>query len=561
MTASAARTEVLNLDRSAEEEKERSKEENSKDGTLSLMAMAIAQALLIKKQQLAVYKDENARLVEQGPAANQPADDSQSLVQVDESQGRRGAMAGCMSQGGTKLTRSSNSILLTPHFFHAGGCNEAFTIASGNRAGNSERALAEAAATVTRKAGEGDLAEIKIIETEQDKKLAPSATDHTATLDGQQYTSELQSMKKTEETVEGAETLMESTAPNSTAPTTVAAPTSALCADTEPATTCGLAKQLCYIKEGQGTKDFCTTKLLTSCMQALGLCGANPNTTKRAEIVANATSTKTEIQSPTATTKNIALCDGDQGGSLPCSRVKPQSADDKPSVSTPAPLFLASLCLLPSMPPCDTLAETCLAGMSRRPEQGKVLCSVWKGKGQMRPTQVPSVSHRCPHGGLPPSIYLSLSRTHSPPLLQWRTGNRASHCIHPQIPWAEWEICCPHQGVKIGDPMRRPDPSDCSLASNIRTKATRKSSVSFSSAWSAPWTPPLPAVHTKRASAQRSGVQTASLVLLAPTCPCVTVDACSATASLSRANGQTEPGQRTPGARKLSRRGLWTSVC
>jgi len=295
VTTNAARMEVLNLDRSSEDEKER-----SKDGTCALMAMAIGQA----KKELAVCNKEIARLVEQGPATNQPVDGSESLVQVDESQGRRGAMAGCISQGGS-------------------GCNTAFTIASGNRAGNSERALAEAAATVTRKAGEGDLAEIKIIETEQDKKLAPSATDHTATLDGQQYTSELQSMKKTEETVEGAETLMESTAPNSTAPTTVAAPTSALCADTETATTCGLAKQLCNIKEGQGMKDYYTTKLLRFCRQALGLCGATPSTTKNAEIVANATSTKTEIQSPTATTKNIAICDGDQGGSLPCSRLEP----------------------------------------------------------------------------------------------------------------------------------------------------------------------------------------------------------------------------------------------
>ena len=291
-------------------------------------------------------------------------------------------------------------------------------------------------------------------------------------------------------------------------------------------------------------------------------CSAKEEITKLAADATTKAKEETTKLASDATTKNIALCDGDQGGSLPCSRVEPQSADDKPSVSTPAPLFLASLCLLPSMPPCDTLAETCLAGMSRRPEQGKVLCSVWKGKGQMRPTQVPSVSHRCPHGGLPPSIYLSLSRTHSPPLLQWRTGNRASHCIHPQIPWAEWEICCPHQGVKIGDPMRRPDPSDCSLASNIRTKATRKSSVSFSSAWSAPWTwtPLLPAAHIKWASAQRSGVQTASLVLLAPTCPCVTVDACSATTSLSSTHWQSKPGHRTSRARKLSLRGLWTSV-
>jgi len=284
MTASAARMEVWNLDKTFEEEKE-----NSKDGTSALMAMAIGQALL-KKKKLAVYKD-----VEQGPAANHPVDDSQSLVQVDESQGRRGAMAGCMSQGG--------------------GCNTAFTFASGNRAGNSERALAEVR--------EGDLAEIKSIETEQEKKLAPSATDHTATLDGQQYSSELQSRKKT---TEDTETLMESTSPNSTAsaPTTVAAPTSALCADTETATTCGLAKQLCYIKEGQGTKDFCTANLLTSCRQALGLCGA--------------TSTKTEIQSPTATMKNIALCDGDQGGSLPCSRVEPRwkkgnSEDDEDNLA------------------------------------------------------------------------------------------------------------------------------------------------------------------------------------------------------------------------------------
>ena len=480
MTTNAVRMEVLNLDQSSEEE-------NSKNGTSALMAMAIVQALLKKKQELAVCKDENARLVEQGPAANQPVDDSQSLVQVDESQGRRGGMAGCISQGGMKLTRSSNSILLTSHFFHAGGCNTAFTIASGNRAGNSERALAEVR--------EGDLAEIKSIETEQEKKLAPSATDHTATLDGQQYSSELQSRKKT---TEDTETLMESTSPNSTAsaPTTVAAPTSALCADTETATTCGLAKQLCYIKEGQGTKDFCTTKLLTSCMQALGLCGANPNTTKSAEIVANATSTKTEIQSPTATTKNIALCDGDQGGSLPCSRVEPKQTGNKPSVSTPAPLFLASLCLLPAMPLCDTLAETGLAGMSRRPQQGQVLSSDWyKWMGQMPPTQVRSVSHRCPHGGLPPSIYLSLSHTHSPPLLQSWHGNRASHCIHPQIPRAEWEICRPHQGMNTGDPMRSPDPSDCSLASSIRQKATRPSPVSFSSVWSAPWTPPLPAAH------------------------------------------------------------------
>jgi len=114
MTTNAVRTEVLNLDRSSEEEKER-----SKDGKSVLMAMAIAQDLLKKKKELAVCKDENARLVEQGPAANQPVDDSQSLVHVDESQGRRGAMAGCISQGGS-------------------GCNTAFTFASGNRAGNSE---------------------------------------------------------------------------------------------------------------------------------------------------------------------------------------------------------------------------------------------------------------------------------------------------------------------------------------------------------------------------------------------------------------------------------------
>jgi len=196
MTASAARMEVLNLDRSSEEEEK----ENSKDGTSALMAMAIGQAL-----------------VEQGPAAaaNQPVDGSESLVQVGESQGRRGAMAGCISQGGS-------------------GCDTAFTIAPGNRAGNSERALAEAAATVTRKAGEGDLAEIESSTKEETTKLASSATEKAV----------------------------------------------------------------------------------------------------KAEIKATGKgSTTTQIQT-TATTKNIALCDGDQGGSLPCSRVKSRAKDEgrhKPS--------------------------------------------------------------------------------------------------------------------------------------------------------------------------------------------------------------------------------------
>jgi len=94
MTASAARMEVLNLDRSSEEEEK----ENSKDGTSALMAMAIGQAL-----------------VEQGPAAaaNQPVDGSESLVQVGESQGRRGAMAGCISQGGP-VTVNGHSLKLQP---------------------------------------------------------------------------------------------------------------------------------------------------------------------------------------------------------------------------------------------------------------------------------------------------------------------------------------------------------------------------------------------------------------------------------------------------------------
>ena len=156
-----------------------------------------------------------------------------------------------------KLTRSSNLILLTSHFFHAGGCRRAFTIASGNRAGNSED-------------DEDDLAEIESSAKKKTTKLALDATT-----------------KAKEE----------------------------------------------------------TTKLASD-----------------------------------ATTKNIALCDGDQGGSLPCSRVEPnkgKKTGNKPSVSTPAPLFLASLCLLPFMPPCDTLAETCLAGMSRRPQQGQVLSTEW----------------------------------------------------------------------------------------------------------------------------------------------------------------------------------------
>jgi len=192
MTTHAVRTEVSNLDRSSEEEEEESSiEESSKDGTSALMAMAIGQALLKKKKELAVCNNQIARLVEQGPAANQPVDDSQSLVQVEESQGRRGAMAGCMSQGG--------------------GCNKAFTIASGNRAGNSED-------------DEDDLAEIESSAQKKTTKLALDATT-----------------KAKEE----------------------------------------------------------TTKLVSD-----------------------------------ATTKNIALCDGDQGGSLPCSRVEPNKGGktgNKPS--------------------------------------------------------------------------------------------------------------------------------------------------------------------------------------------------------------------------------------
>jgi len=186
VTTNAVRMEVLNLDRSSEEGK-------PKDGTSALMAMAIGQALRGKEKELAVLKNEIARLVEQCPAANQPADGSESLVQVDESQGRRGGMAGCISQGG--------------------GCNEAFTIASGNRAGNSED-------------DEDDLAEIESSAKKKTTKLALDATT-----------------KAKEE----------------------------------------------------------TTKLASD-----------------------------------ATTKNIALCDGDQGGSLPCSRVEP-NANNEPNKPSDCP--------------------------------------------------------------------------------------------------------------------------------------------------------------------------------------------------------------------------------
>jgi len=45
------------------------------------------------------------------------------------------------------------------------------------------------------------------------------------------------------------------------------------CTDQQSKEICGLAKQLCLIKDGDATMDFCTTTLLRSCAKSLGLCG------------------------------------------------------------------------------------------------------------------------------------------------------------------------------------------------------------------------------------------------------------------------------------------------
>jgi len=49
------------------------------------------------------------------------------------------------------------------------------------------------------------------------------------------------------------------------------------CADKESGEICGLAKQLCLIKDSKDSfRDLCTTQLLVGCAQSLGLCGKGP---------------------------------------------------------------------------------------------------------------------------------------------------------------------------------------------------------------------------------------------------------------------------------------------